>query len=170
MSFTSKKHKRKKIKTKSKKQKIYSMRGCSKYKCNKHKGGSGCGNTDCPIAPYAFKGGNKAFFGEPWGTSINKWSGVDGLSGNRNHYSLMNTTLNPQQQMLLKGGKRKRISRKLKGHKLKGGGLLPQDLVNLGRDVMFNAKSASNILNGYELPTDPSPYRGHLLNNNKIIF
>ena len=76
----------------------------------------------------------------------------------------MNTDNNPQQQMLLKGGK-------YKSRKLKGGGFLPQDLVNLGRDVMFNAKSASNILNGYELPTDPTPYRGHLLNNNnRIIF
>ena len=87
MSNTRKKYKRKKTKTKRKKQtqNVYTMRGCSKYKCKKQKGGSGCGNTECPIAPYAFKGGNKVFFGEPWGTSVNKWPGVDGISGNRNY-------------------------------------------------------------------------------------
>ena len=44
----------------------------------------------------------------------------------------------------------------------KGGGLMPQDLVNLGRDFTYNFKSTYNALNGYKAPVDPSPYKGQL--------
>lgn len=44
----------------------------------------------------------------------------------------------------------------------KGGGLVPQDLVNLGRDFSYNFKTAYNALNGYKAPVDPAPYKGQL--------
>jgi hypothetical protein len=53
------------------------------------------------------------------------------------------------------------------------GGLIPQDLINLGRDFGFNFKSAYNSLNGYNQPANPSPYKDQLtgtLNNNKILI
>ena len=56
---------------------------------------------------------------------------------------------------------------------IKGGGLIPQDLVNLGRDFSYNFKSAYNALNGYKSPVDPAPYKGQLtgaLNHNKFLF
>ena len=56
---------------------------------------------------------------------------------------------------------------------LRGGGLVPQDLVNLGNDFSFNLKSTYNALNGYKAPVDPLPYKGQFpnsLNNNKIMF
>ena len=55
----------------------------------------------------------------------------------------------------------------------KGGGLIPQDFVNLGRDFSYNFKSAYNALNGYKSPVDPAPYKGQLtgaLNSDKFIF
>ena len=44
----------------------------------------------------------------------------------------------------------------------RGGGLIPQDLVNLGRDFGYNFKTAYNAINGYAPPVDPSPYKGQL--------
>ena len=55
----------------------------------------------------------------------------------------------------------------------KGGGLLPQDLVNLGRDLSFNFKSAYNTLNGYSAPSSPLPYKDQLsssISANRIII
>ena len=63
-------------------------------------------------------------------------------------------------------GKRGRKSYKKKS--IKGGGLIPQDLVNLGSNFSFNLKSAYNSLNGYKAPIDPLPYKDQLTQNNKI--
>jgi hypothetical protein len=43
-----------------------------------------------------------------------------------------------------------------------GGGLVPQDLLNLGNDISFNVKSAYNALNGYSAPVNPLPYKDQL--------
>ena len=51
----------------------------------------------------------------------------------------------------------------------KGGGLIPQDLVNLGRDFEFNLKSAYNSLNGYKAPVDPLPYKGQLTGTKNVL-
>jgi hypothetical protein len=56
---------------------------------------------------------------------------------------------------------------------MKAGGLIPQDLVNLGRDFTFNIKSTYNALNGYKAPVNPLPYKdqlSHSSNNNNILF
>ncbi len=44
-----------------------------------------------------------------------------------------------------------------------GGGFIPQDLVNLGRDMMYNVNSAYNALNGYKAPVNPLPYKDQLI-------
>ena len=44
----------------------------------------------------------------------------------------------------------------------KGGGLIPQDLLNLGRDFGYNFKTAYNTINGYNPPVNPAPYKGQL--------
>jgi hypothetical protein len=44
----------------------------------------------------------------------------------------------------------------------KGGGIIPQYLLNLGEEVGFNVKSAYNALNGYPSPTSPLPYQGQI--------
>ena len=105
-----------------------------------------------------------------WGASVNKWPGVDGVSSSRNYLSPYNTNNDPQQQMTMNnagyntknslvGGKKNKNKNK---NKKIGGGLMPQDLVNLGRDYTYNFKSTYNALNGYKAPVDPSPYKGQL--------
>jgi hypothetical protein len=168
----------------TRKQKLYNMKGCSrgcsrgcskgckhihcknvncKHTRSKHMGGQGCGSSGCPLAPYSWnqmnmKGGNfykpaapvpAPLVGEPWTPSIKGWPGVDGVDNNRNYLS--NNLYNkgdPQTMMKLGGSK-----------KVKGGGILPQNLVNLGRDLEFNLKSVSNTLNGYDKPISPLPYQ-----------
>jgi len=44
----------------------------------------------------------------------------------------------------------------------KGGGFLPQDLVNFGRGLSFNVNSVYNTLNGYKAPVNPLPYKDQL--------
>jgi hypothetical protein len=114
--------------------------------------------------------------GSPWGPSFSKLPGVDGISGNRNYFKEVDVVKNPQQQMMLDDSGYKNfmslIGGKQRKHKSKGGGLIPQDLVNLGRDFTFNINSAYNALNGYKAPVNPLPYKGQLTGslNNKIIL
>ncbi len=174
--------KRRHTRRRVKKQKPIMMVGCSRKhlfssKCktcsgNKQHGGYGCGSCGCPIAPYKMNGGSNTnlnpvpgpFVGKPWSPNVSNWPGVDGIGSNRNYLSPYDTTKDPSYQMGMNdsgyltkssivGGKRQRM---------KGGGLLPQDLVNLGRDFTFNFKSAYNALNGYNAPTNPAPYKDQL--------
>lgn len=43
-----------------------------------------------------------------------------------------------------------------------GGGIIPQDITNLGRDFMFNIKTAYNSVNGIPAPVNPAPYKDQL--------
>ena len=42
--------------------------------------------------------------------------------------------------------------------KLRGGTMLPSNLVNIGRQMSYGAQSVSNGLSGYKAPVDPAPY------------
>jgi hypothetical protein len=125
------------------------------------------------------------FVGSAWGGSLNKWPGMNGIGGDRHflkNYDADNNIVsqNPQLQMSMgdsgyntlksiTGGNKKKSSRK----SMKAGGIVPQDLVNLGSDFSFNLKSAYNALNGYKAPVDPLPYKdqlSHSLNNSKLIL
>jgi hypothetical protein len=108
------------------------------------------------------------FIGQAWTPSIRGWPGVDGVSNNRNYLADNLYNAGDPQTMMKLGG-----SKKCKGKKIRGGGLIPQDLVNLGRDLSFNFKSAYNSLNGYSAPTDPLPYKDQLsgsISANRIII
>lgn len=171
------------------------------YLNHRLKGGSnGCGSCGCPIAPLKMSkfGGSNSYgpilgigqnggaippvpgpnVGSAWGATANKLPGGNGISGDRNYLAPVDVTKNPQQQQILNdtgynnmrsliGGSKSRRNRNRKG-----GGLIPQDLVNLGRDFTFNLGSAYNALNGYKAPINPLPYKGQLTGslNNKIIF
>ena len=41
---------------------------------------------------------------------------------------------------------------------LRGGGILPTNLVNVGREMIYGTQSLYNGLAGYKAPTDPAPY------------
>jgi hypothetical protein len=107
--------------------------------------------------------------GNPWTPAISGWPGVDGIGGDRNHYSLNTYTNDVSRQILdiganrpylgWKGGSRKR--------KQKGGtvsNFLSQDLINLGRQFQFGVGSAYNALAGYPAPVNPLPWKGQLAN------
>ena len=81
---------------------------------------------------------------------------------------LLNNTGYNNMRSLIGGSKSRRNRNRYK----KGGGLIPQDLVNLGRDFTFNLGSAYNALNGYKAPINPLPYKGQLTGslNNKIVL
>ncbi len=121
--------------------------------------------------------------GKPWGPDL-KWPAMNGVGSDRNYFKPYNTNNDPQQQMSMNGagyltknsmvgGYRYDKKSNSDSHSKRGGGLIPQDLVNLGRDFSYNFKSAYNALNGYKAPVDPSPYKGQLtgsLNNNRFII
>ena len=165
---------------KTKHQKMYNMKGCSKRKtmCKKRytrrRARASIGG-DQPIPPYSmlqggncgacaaplFKGGapeEVALIGKPWS--------VDNTSGNYLAPNLYNKG-DPQTMMLLRGGKktRRRASSKSKNKRAKGiigGGLLPSELVNFGRDIMYNVNSTYTTLNGYKPNPSPAPYEDQL--------
>ena len=115
------------------------------------------------------------FVGQAWSPSIANWPGVNGVGGDSNYLANNLYNAGDPQTMMQLGGKRK-CNRKSKNRRrkgLRGGGLLPQDLVNLGRDASFNFKSAYNALNGYAAPTNPLPYKDQLsgsMSANRIII
>ena len=153
--------------------------------------GGTCGGT-CGINPVQsggsfFKAGAPIpgpFTGSPWGASVNEWPGMNGISGDRNYLNSYSGTISndPQTQMLppdadagyktlnsMVGGKNKINKKNYK----KGGGLIPQDLVNLGSSFTFNLKSAYNSLNGYNQPVNPLPYKDQLtrsFNDKNLLF
>ena len=123
------------------------------------------------------------FAGSAWGANL-KWPGMNGIGGDRNYFKPYNTNNDPQQQMSMNDAGYLTKNSMVGGYKYgpksdssrvkpkRGGGLVPQDLVNLGRDFTFNFKTAYNALNGYKAPVDPAPYKGQLtgaLNNNRFM-
>jgi hypothetical protein len=122
------------------------------------------------------------------------WSATDGQSQQSSNHYAQNTyaSADPQMMMKVRGGRR--IGRKSsrgkgsrgkgsrgkgsrgKGRKLKGGSglmsLVPADLVNLGRDLSFNANSAYSSLTGATQPVNPSVTQQNLpaqVNLHKIL-
>ena len=171
-----------------KKQKIYRMKGCSKrhclggkrHKCSsrcKHfmKGGCGsCGSqtggscSNCGLQAGGLNPVPGPFVGQSWLPEIKGWPGVN---GSRN-YLANNLYKTDVQTMMKLGGKSKKGCKKNKSRKnsLQGGGLLPQELVNLGRDLKFNFQSTLNSLNGYSAPVNPKPYMDQFAKSNKLII
>jgi len=147
------------------------------------RGGSTCGtcmneNCSCADPSQAMMGGSGIFgglipgpiVGNVWGSQPSELPGANGVGGDRN--LLPYNTYQPvdiSRQMALRGGMRsnrrnkrsKRNGNKAKA--LKGGGIMPQDLLNLGRDFAFNMESAYNSIRGMPAPVNPLPYKDQLM-------
>lgn len=120
--------------------------------------------------------------GKPW--SPNNLPGGKGIGGDANYFKPYDLAKDPSTQLSMSdagyltknsmvGGYRYDKKRSTSSASTKGGGLIPQDLVNLGRDFGYNFKTAYNALNGYKAPVDPAPYKGQLtgaLNNNRFLL
>ena len=112
------------------------------------------------------------FVGSAWNGSVSGWPGVNGIGSDRNYLAQNMYYVDPQTMMKL-GGRRKKQSKnnkKNKNNEKNGGGLIPQDLVNLGRDISYNMGSAYNSLNGYPQPVNPSPYIDQLPSSKSLII
>jgi len=127
---------------KHKTQKLWNMKGCSKYRCKKN------------ITKRTKKKYGGCFFGK---TKSKKQKGgctscltggvqlqTGGSSGNL--YPL-NTYKNDLQTSTIP-------SRGLKG----GASLIPQEITNIGRNMIYGAGSAYNSLSGFAAPVNPLPY------------
>lgn len=103
--------------------------------------------------------------GDPYSAShLNQLPGVDGIDGNRNHYPLNTypTDVSRQTVISLQGGRRKHHRRQTRKALKGGASLLPQDLVNLGRQFQFGVGSAYNALAGVAPPVNPMPWKDQL--------
>jgi len=141
----------------------------------------------CGVGSGKLVGGNASvlkplpgpFIGSAWSAPASKWPGVNDIGGDRNYLKNYDTTGNniiskdPQLQMSMNDAGYNNMMSKIGGKKSKkGGGILPQDLVNLGQDFSYNFKSAYNTLNGYSAPVNPLPYKDQLTGsiNKKILI
>ena len=121
-----------------------------------------------PSMAYAPKGGNakevQTFVGEPWGSSINKWPGVSGPHDG-NHFSHNPYNVQPEmnpinERVTMKGGKRKRKTRK---YRKRGG-------AGIGLNIVPQLKA--DIVNGYkqlvgeEPVPSPLPYKDQIYHGN----
>jgi hypothetical protein len=146
-----------------------------------------CMNENCSCAgPSEMNGGSNGIFngaipgpivGNHWQPNPANWPGANGLGGSSN--ILPYNTYAPvdiSRQMEIRGGKRKRSSKRYgkkskkrrSNKKFRGGSpLMPQDLLNLGRDFAFNMEGAYKALNGMPAPVNPLPYKDQLLQATK---
>jgi len=129
-----------------------------------HKGGAG--NNGIPYP--------NGLVGSSWSSSPSSWPGVDGISGDSNHYP-HNTFAHGDPQLAMKatgaqppflgGGNKKRTKR---AKKQKGGSLsnfLTQDLINLGRQFQNGLGTAYNGISGYSAPVSPLPWKDQMPNS-----
>jgi hypothetical protein len=107
--------------------------------------------------------------GDPWTPKISGWPGIDNISGNRNYLAHNDYKVDPQTAMISErdtiwGGKTNKRMKKIKKTRgRKGAGLIPQDLVNMGRQLSFQAGSTYNALRGYAAPINPLPTQDQLV-------
>ena len=107
--------------------------------------------------------------GSPWNTSAKGLPGENGIGGDRNYLASYagSITKNPQLQMSMSGSGYKTANSMVGGRRHKktnkrGGGFIPTDLLNLGRNVNYNINSAYNTFKGYNPPVNHLPYKDQL--------
>lgn len=118
------------------------------------------GNCGCSLIggkrrkyTHKHKGGATPLVGGPWTEKIDNWPGVSGEAGVTNHYKLNSYNNDIQTAMLpARGGARRK----------RGGSgitkILPDAIVNIGRDIGYGVGSAYNNIKSIEEPVNPTPY------------
>ena len=111
----------------------------------------GCNNKNCRCSCHHHKGGSSPIGGLEIGGALKKGGSCFGplvgapysVDKGGNYYDLPKSEAydNPNAYM-----------------KLRGGGMLPDNLVNVGRQIGYGVQSVYNGLGGFEPPTDPAPY------------
>jgi hypothetical protein len=142
-------------------QRMYNMRGCSK---RRHIGGTSLAYTgsemSLPPNPYlAYTGGDGGVSGDGV-SNIQPNPGPPPPSTAGTVFSPANPQMGGTCSMCnaMSGGKRHRHRhRRNRTKKMRGGGLFPSDLVNVGRYIPYSMNSAYNAIMGYPQPVNPSP-------------
>lgn len=161
----------KKYRKNTRKQKLWQMKGCavckthySRCTCNsKQKGGCAQCITQSG-GSITQSGGNGALVGNPWTANISSWPGVSGVTGQSNYYAMNKLPVDLQTRTISETNQIT-LPKFTGGNKKGGGGLIPTELINLGRGITYGLGSAYNSLNGYAPPVDPLPYKGQLIRN-----
>jgi len=127
----------------------------------KMSGGGGC---NCGLQGGGNMTNPNGLVGSSWGAPINKWPGVDGVDGGRNHYAMNKYIPDVSRQMKISGGGKRRknkslIKRRTIKNRNQKGGFIVNDMINLSK---FGAGSVYNALRGYEQPVSPVPWRDQL--------
>ena len=152
-------------------------------------GGGEMAGMPVPAPGMAGGGMVNPFVGDAWAANVGRWPGVQGIDGVTNHFSPYDVTKDPNLQSVSErdggifpqpvwtgrggnhtlpipqatiGGKRmsKRMSKRMRKT---GGGIIPQDLINGGRNIMYGLGSTYNAMAGYPAPVNPSPYKDQLM-------
>lgn len=118
-------------------------------------------NRSSMVGGYSYPGSSNNHIETTSGSNTNSSTIGSGSNTDSSAETIYNELNKPNKKI-----SNKKISNKK--YKSRGGGLIPQDLVNLGRDVSFNFKSVSNALNGYPQPVSDLPYQGQFPNSNKL--
>jgi|LauGreDrversion2_5_1035112.scaffolds.fasta_scaffold03655_3 hypothetical protein len=107
---------------------------------------------------------NGALVGAPWTPKIADWPGVAGKDGQTNYFSMNKYLVDPQTETISERNQITYTPQNGGTRRSRAGGLIPQDLVNLGRSMVYGVGSAYNSLNGYATPVNPLPYKDQLVN------
>ena len=166
-------------------QKLWNMIGCSKKCTRRHKHNASCKKRiaykkmqmggkqmgGCSTCLQTGGSANSALIGSPWTGSVSDWPGVAGKDGQTNYFPLNTYPVDPQTQNIISERSDIRMSGgKTKNHMRGGQGMIPQDLVNLGRSMVYGIGSAYNSLNGFPAPVNPLPYKDQLVNTSKGLI
>jgi hypothetical protein len=124
--------------------------------------------------------------GSAWGASVKDWPGMNGIGADKNYLDNSSKVIvnDPHQQMSMANSGYKTLSSMVGGYTYKnkktnsrksssssassqkgGASLIPQDMVNLGRNFAYGFQSAYNTINGYQSPVRPMPYQDQLTRN-----
>ena len=134
-------------------------------------------NYNLIVNPLQTQSGGKypnGLTGDDWTSNINSWPGVNGISGDGNHFPFNTYDNDISRQMIdvgpaapyVVGGKRryKKQMRSKKGGLILNDNFFLQDAVNVGRQVTTGLGGVVNGLRGYEAPVSPIPWKDQLPN------
>jgi hypothetical protein len=94
------------------------------------------------------------------------WPGVSNINNVSNYYDKNIYQPNDVSRQMINSGSAQPFSVGGKKHrkKISGGGLIPDNLINLGNMFKYGSESVYNTINGYQTPVNPLPWKDQLTN------
>ena len=145
MGYNKRTRRKRRTKTRKHFQKLYKMKGCSKKRRQRNRRGG-----MKPIGGFEIRGGN-SYSGNSYG----------GNSYGGNSYGGNSSPFVGKPYTIDNGGNYYGLQNNFsvdRDYKLRGGTIVPSNLLNVGRQMSYGFESIINGVGGYEAPTDPTPY------------